>query len=98
MDLQDIITAVWPRVRRKHLFPQLPTPRAGEKQHKQIVLNAAFCQQLAVNMSIEEVVEASLDHGVAHYTRCPWDFATHLRLYAAAKEVLHDREMAQRAT
>ena len=106
MNLQEIITAVWPRVRRKHLFPQLPTPRVGENastaavemQHKQIVLNAAFCEQLAANMSIEAVVEASLDHGVAHHTRCPWDFATHLRLYAAAKEVLQDREMAQRAT
>jgi Mg-chelatase subunit ChlD len=49
-------------------------------------------------MPVEEVIEASLDHGVAHYTRCPWDFATHLRLYASAKEVLQDREMAQRAT
>src|SRR5262245_20191358 len=106
MNLEDIIAAVWPRVRRKHLFPQLPTPRVGESastaavemQHKQIVLNAAFCEQLAANMPVEEVVEASLDHGVAHYRRCPWDFTTHLRLYAAAKEVLQDREMAQRAT
>ena len=106
MDLQGIITAIWPRVRRKHLFPQLPTPRVGESastaavemQHKQIVVNADFCEQLAVNLSLEEVVEATLDHGVAHYTRCPWDFATHLRLYAAAKGVLQDQEMAQRAT
>jgi len=106
MNLQDIIAAVWPRVRRKHLFPELPMPRVGESastaavemQHKQIVLNAAFCEQLAASMPVEEVVEASLDHGVAHYTRCPWDFATHLRLYAAAKNVLQDREMAQRAT
>ena len=106
MDLQDIIAAVWPRVRRKHLFPELPMPRVGESastaavemQHKQIVLNAAFCEQLAASMPVEEVVEASLDHGVAHYTRCPWDFATHLRLYAAAKTVLQDRELAQRAT
>ncbi|HJY80942.1 MAG TPA: hypothetical protein VKK81_07660, partial [Candidatus Binatia bacterium] len=106
MNLQEIISAVWPRVRRKHLFPQLPTPQVGENastaavemQQKQIVVNAAFCEQLAVNLSIEEVVEATLDHGVAHYTRCPWDFATHLRLHAAAKDVLQDREMAQRAT
>jgi hypothetical protein len=106
MNLQDIITTVWPRVRRKHLFPQLPVPQVGENastaavemQQKQIVLNAGFCEQLATTMPIEDVVEASLDHGVAHYTRCPWDFTTHLRLYAAAKEVLQDREMAQRAT
>ncbi len=106
MSLEDIIAAMWPRIRRKHLFPQLPTPRVGENastaavemQQKQIVLNAAFCERLSANMPLEEVVEASLDHGVAHYTRCPWDFATHLRLYAAAKEVLQDRGMAQRAT
>src|SRR5207249_8737574 len=61
-------------------------------------LPISFCEQLAASMPVEEVVEASLDHGVAHYTRCPWDFATHLRLYAAAKTVLQDREMAQRAT
>jgi hypothetical protein len=106
MNLQEIITAVWPRVRQKHLFPQLPMPRVGdnastaavEMQHKQIVVNAAFCEHLAMNMALEEVVEATLDHSVAHYTRCPWDFATHLRLHAAAKEVLQDRELAQRAT
>ena len=105
MNLQEIIAEVWPRIRRKHFFPELPMPQVGESdgkaavemKHKQIVLDAAFCEQLAAHMPIEEVVEATLDHGVAHYTRCPWDFATHLRLYAAAKDVLQEREMAQRA-
>ncbi len=106
MNLQEIIADMWPRVRRKHFFPELPMPQVGESEkkaavemkNKQIVVDAAFCEQLAANMPIEEVVEASLDHGVAHYTRCPWDFATHLRLHAAAKEVLKEPDMAQRAT
>jgi hypothetical protein len=106
MNLHELIAALWPQVRRKHLFPQLPMPRVGENastaavemRHKQIIVDAAFCEHLAANMPLAEVVEATLDHGVAHYTRCPWDFATHLRLYAAAKEVLQDRQMAQRAT
>ncbi len=105
MNLEEVLAQVWPRVRRKHFFPELPVPQikqgadrtAVEMRHKQIVLSADFCVQMAHKMPVEEVIEATLDHGVAHYTRCPWDFTTHLKLYAAAKEVLQDRQMAQRA-
>ena len=41
------------------------------------------------------MVEALLDHGVTHYTFCPWDFHTHLRLYAEAKKVVGDKELAK---
>jgi hypothetical protein len=67
-------------------------------QQRQIILNPAFCRQLAQHLPVEVVVEALLDHGIAHYTHCPWDFATHLRLYATAKDELQKRDLAQRAT
>lgn len=106
MNLQEVLYSVWPRVRRKHLFPELPMPQLGEDmgltavvlQRRQIIVNAALCQQLAEQMPVDDVVEAFLDHGIAHHTRCPWDFTTHLRLYATAKDELRKRELAQRAT
>ncbi len=106
MNLQAVLREVWPRVRHKHFFPELPWPQltdgmsqeAVEIRQRQIILNPTFCQQLAEYLPVEDVIEALLDHGVAHYTRCPWDFATHLRLYAMAKSELKRRDYAQRAT
>ena len=106
MNLQTVLAEVWPRARRKHFFPELPQPQitdglsqeAVDVRQRQIILNPSFCQQLAEHLPIAEVIEALLDHGIAHYTRCPWDFATHLRLYAAAKSELGRRDYAQRAT
>lgn len=106
MNLQAVLDDVWPRVRRKHFFPELPWPHltdglsreAVEIRHRQIIVNPTFCQQLAEYLPAADVVEALLDHGIAHHTRCPWDFATHLRLYATAKSELERRDFAQRAT
>lgn len=106
MNLHATLAAVWPRARRKHFFPELPRPRitdglsqeAVEVRQRQIILNPSFCQQLAEHLPVKAVIEALLDHGIAHYTRCPWDVATHLRLYAAAKRELGRRDYAQRAS
>ncbi|MBI4641040.1 MAG: VWA domain-containing protein [Candidatus Tectomicrobia bacterium] len=106
MNPQEIIFNIWARVRQKHLFPELPIPHVAESEKKaamemkgkQIMVSTEFCEQLSEKMPMESMVEALLDHGIAHYTRCPWDFGTHLRLHTAAKSVLHDKEMAQRAT
>ena len=46
-------------------------------------------------MAEESVIEALLDHGITHYTFCPWDFHTHLMLYAEAKKVMGDKELAK---
>ena len=44
------------------------------------------------------MIEALLDHGISHYTRCPWDLATHLQLYATAKAELGRKSLARLAT
>ena len=106
MNLKAVLDDVWPRVRRKHFFPELPWPHltdglsqeAVEIKQRQIIVNPSFYQKLAEHLPAEDVVEALLDHGIAHYTRCPWDFATHLRLYAVAKSEFGRRDFAQRAT
>ena len=46
-------------------------------------------------MPEEQVIEALLDHGITHYTFCPWDFQTHLMLYAEAKKVMGDKASAK---
>jgi hypothetical protein len=46
-------------------------------------------------MTEESVIEALLDHGITHYTFCPWDFHTHLMLYGEAKKVMGDKELAK---
>jgi hypothetical protein len=106
MDWQQVIDEVWPHVRRKHLWPELAPPQVGEieapvamhMRDKQITLNRATCNALAEHLPAASVIEALLDHGVSHYTRCPWDFATHLHLYATAKAELRRKSLAKLAT
>jgi len=101
-----MIADLWPEVRRKHLWPELPMPQMGtidapvamQMRDKQITLNTATCDELAESMPPEAVIEALLDHGVSHYTRCPWDLATHLQLYATAKAELGRKSLARLAT
>ncbi len=111
--LQAIIEEIWPRLKRKHFYPELPTPRAGEKvdpvqeggernegvglemKQKQMTINPAFISQMRDKMPEEKVIEALLDHGITHYTFCPWDFHTHLMLYAEAKKVMGDKGLAK---
>jgi len=106
MNWQELLANVWPQVRRKHLWPELPMPQMGTLQapvamqmrDKLITLNTATCDELAEFMAPEAVIEALLDHGVSHYTRCPWDLATHLQLYATAKAELGRKALARLAT
>lgn len=105
-DWQQVIADLWPEVRRKHRWPEVPMPQMGtldtpvamHMQEKQITLNTTTCAELAEHLPAATVVEALLDHGVSHYTRCPWDFATHLQLYAAAKAELGRKGLARMAT
>lgn len=111
---QNIIDELWPKLKKKHLYPEIPVPKIGEvtasepkeqeeeavgleMKQKQITLNPAFLSQTREKMAEEIVIEALLDHGITHYTFCPWDFHTHLMLYAEAKKVMGDKELAKQA-
>jgi len=118
--LQAIIEEIWPRLKKKHFYPELPMPRAGEivdpirghteqnvgdstlregvgleMKQKQMTINSTFVSQMKEKMPEKQVIEALLDHGITHYTFCPWDFHTHLRLYAEAKKVMGDKASAK---
>lgn len=117
--LQALIEEMWPRLRKKHLYPEIPVPKIGkvkengeegqeqtndndqrvglEMKEKQMTINPAFLSSLKGKMSEESLIEALLDHGITHYTFCPWDFQTHLMLYAEAKKVMGDKESAKQA-
>ena len=113
---QSIIEEIWPKLRKKHLYPEIPVPKVrstpdpeqGESQedegvglemkHKQMVINGAFVSQMKGKMGEKRIVEALLDHGITHYTFCPWDFHTHLRLYSEAKKVMGDKELAKKVS
>lgn len=105
-ELQILLQRLWPEVRRRHLYPEIPMPRfdnssspvAMEIRNKQIILNLEYIKTMAQLLPTETVLEALLDHGVSHYTCCPWDLSTHLRLYARAKEILGEGELARKAT
>ena len=110
---QAIIDELWPKLKRKHLYPEIPIPKVEEltssavkeeeqgeavgleMKQKQITLNATFLSRTRGKMTEEGLIEALLDHGISHYTFCPWDFHTHLMLYAEAKKVMGDKEMAK---
>ncbi|MBW2058265.1 MAG: VWA domain-containing protein [Deltaproteobacteria bacterium] len=101
----EAVDRLWQKVRRKHLFPEIPKPRVGqihgnvamEMKNKQITLSGDFLDRLGEKMETEEVLEALLDHGVGHHSYCPWDFKTHLTIYAEAKRVVGDKDLAKRA-
>jgi len=110
---QAIIDELWPKLKKKHLYPEIPvpkvcevTPSAAEEEEqgeavglemkqKQITLNSTFLSRTSEKMTEEGMIEALLDHGITHYTFCPWDFHTHLMLYAEAKKVMGDKELAK---
>jgi len=110
---QAIIHELWPKLKKKHLYPEIPVPKVGEvtpsdaeeeeqgeavgleMKQKQITLNPTFLSRTSKKMTEELVIEALLDHGITHYTFCPWDFHTHLMLYAEAKKVMGDKELAK---
>jgi hypothetical protein len=112
-NFQAIIEEIWPRLKKKHLYPEIPMPKVGEippsasedaepnegvgleMKQKQITINTTFVSQLKEKMPERRVIEALLDHGITHYTFCPWDFHTHLMLYAEAKKVVTDKELAK---
>ncbi len=110
---QAIIDELWPKLKKKHLYPEIPLPKVGEvtpsaaeeeeqgeavgleMKQKQITLNPTFLSRTSKKMTEEGVIEALLDHGITHYTFCPWDFHTHVMLYAEAKKVIGDKELAK---
>ena len=104
--LQGLLEQVWPEVRRRHLFPEIPMPRfesnpspvAMEMRNKQIILNLEYIRAMSSILPAATVLEALLDHGISHYTCCPWDLSTHLRFYARAKEILGEGDLARKAT
>jgi len=114
--LQGLIEEMWPRLKKKHLYPELPIPKivkasdpaeeeGGENdgvglemKEKQMTLNPAFISSMRDKMTEVSLIEALIDHGITHYTFCPWDFQTHLMLYAEAKKVMGDKESAKQAT
>jgi hypothetical protein len=104
--LRRTLDRLWPMVRRRHLFPELPSPRlescasraAMEIREKQITLNLDYAAEMSRVLPAETVLIALLDHAVSHYTCCPWDLTTHLRLYARAKEIMGNADLARRAT
>jgi hypothetical protein len=111
--LQAIIEEIWPRLKKKHLYPEIPMAKVGEvgnpaqadaeqnegvgleMKQKQMTVNPVFLSQMKDKMPERKVIEALLDHGITHYTFCPWDFHTHLRIYAEAKKVMGDKELAK---
>ncbi len=104
--LQELLERLWREVRRRHLYPELPLPKfdnhcskvAMEIRDKQIILNLDFIREMSQLLPQQTVLEALLDHGISHYTCCPWDLSTHLRLYARAKKILNDSDLARKVT
>jgi len=104
--MDEELRKIWAKVRREHLFPELPNPAYGEGDEKvgldikakQITISRDFINAMKDKVEESLVLEGLLDHAVSHYLYCPWDLSTHLKLYGEAKKVLKDKEMAQRAT
>src|SRR4030042_6109832 len=112
-NLQAMVEAIWPQLKKRHLYPEIPMPKIGEMddssqsdpdrkegvglemKQKQMTINPQFLSEMKGKMAQEQVIEALLDHGIAHYTFCPWDFQNHLMLYAEAKKIMGDKELAK---
>jgi hypothetical protein len=110
-----LIEEIWPRMRKKHLYPEVPIPvvqaeeRSGaggsgeeteiiglELKQKQMVINASFLRRMKEWLPEADTLEALLDHGLSHYSFCPWDFHHYVLLYREARKVMGDKEQAKK--
>jgi hypothetical protein len=104
-ELDDILKQIWPLVRERHLFPELPAPRISrgkervglEMRGKRISLSSSFISLMSPRLDARLVMEGLLDHAVSHYIYCPWNFSTHLMLYREARSVIANKNLAQSA-
>ncbi len=104
MAWKDLLEAAWPEARARHLYPELPDPSladidesvAMDVRAKHIRLSSGFVESFGDTVPPESVVDALLDHGIAHHTVCPWDYETYLDLYASLKPVVRDGAMIRR--
>jgi hypothetical protein len=104
--LYDMLNSIWPKVRARHFYPELPQPRlvegkervALEMKGKKISLSTAFVKEMSRFLDPQLILEGLLDHAVSHHTYCPWDFSTHLMLYKEAKSVIQDKHVAKKVT
>ncbi len=104
-DFRTTLKEIWPKVKRKHLYPQIPLPEFcdGEERvgidikDKRIKISKKFVLGMGGKLKPEEAIEGLIDHAVCHYLYCPWDFSTHLKLYRAAKNALKDADRSQKA-
>lgn len=104
-DLENGLNKAWSRVRKGHLYPELPYPAWDEGtarvglniRCKKISISRTFVEQMSLSIDPPEVIEGLLDHAVSHHLYCPFSFATHLKLTAAAKSILKDGDMARKA-
>ncbi len=105
-NLENILKAIWPLVRKKHLYPELPAPECAKGGNyvgldikgKKISISREFVTKMSQVIDSKEVFEGLLDHAISHYLHCPWDFSTHLKLYKETKKVLKEKQMAQKVT
>lgn len=102
--LNDILKSVWPKVRARHFYPELPPPRLAEGRErvglemkgKRISISTAFVDEMSHFVDPRRILEGLLDHAVSHHIYCPWDFSTHLMLYKEAESVVQDSNMAKK--
>jgi hypothetical protein len=102
-NLNDILKHIWPKVRERHFYPELPAPQMAEGKDrvglemkgKKISLSTAFVNEMSHCLDPRLIIEGLLDHSISHYIYCPWDFSTHLMLYREAKSIIQDKSMAK---
>ncbi len=103
-NLNDILKHVWPEIRARHFYPELPPPRMTEGEDrvglemkgKHITLSTAFVNAMSRRLDPRLVIEGLLDHAISHHIYCPWDFATHLMLYKETRSVIQEKRKAQK--
>ena len=102
--IQKIVDEIWPKVREKHLYPPLPKPKVDKlgntvafisAVNKQIIINFDYVLEMSRKLEIRKILEAILDHEIAHYTFCPWDVCTHVSLYMKSLEITKNKEKAR---
>ncbi len=101
-EIESKLRQVWPKIRRKHLYPALPDPIVSDEDgtfissiSKRIFISHKLVRFLAKRLEVDDILEALLDHEVAHHCFCPWDFYTHLKLYTRTRELARDPLKAQ---
>ncbi len=106
-NLQQLLQKAWKEAKKRFFYPETPQPElvsfslpwpAMSMKQKKILANKTFIDRYSHKIGTVYLIDAILNHGLAHYSVCPWDTRTHISLFHEALKVTGNTTYARFVT